>query len=437
MGLQYTFELIKTSDNAEISSRVALTTLRFDNIRVTESLGNELLIDSGDLTFTVNAELDFDAAFNNWIALFVNGSFYNIYTTELPYSASNPGYEEYDEKYGRYKYRLVPLSRRFWKNMSEKAIEYTTETTDWNYDLGNATEAIAEIEIQNENGSPLTALDQIVFAPTEMLAWMTQGKHDSNGYQINNLIFDEAPLFHDDDMLLIHRGSSVSVGTSDEDAINQTFKTGVSGTDYDMVWMDILKIVVFAFNAFAYIEPFIQTGTPEKLASFLVIQPRATLDTAAAETLDWAERKKQPGRHRIEGVLLNGNNFQLQQENHKGSYVLERSIAISDYEIAQSSQDDALYWVAADWNSANTEYERTNPYSKSGLIEPYYSGMISAGDGISGRVDILFEEFPTVFNPVPVGTVIDPDGLATDYYLVTKVNLGTSRLATIEGIKHQ
>lgn len=408
----FSMKLITTNADGDIVTEENISSI-IKNFSIEETVGDEFFIKAGDISFKSTEQIiahSFPQGNDKWITIYWNGSLYSAYYLS--------GYEKYDYKNDLYHYRLPSVQNKFFNDLKATPIIYEGSNSEiWSYGLISAKVVIAEIKF-DLSGTPATALNRWGFSLGDMILNFLSKSNDY-GYTIHSISLP-SPVMTQDNLPILYRGISYDTGQPEQTAVEGTFQ------DYEVTWNDILQFMVFAFNCFIRAKPSI-TGSPQQFGIDLLLKPKINISATGGGTVTWLEKIYQPNRFKIDGIHLSGLNFEYTQGIKKGGNVFERNIDISDPEVI-TNDDQTLFWSVGDYNSGITKYEildgsdNPRPYFSSGLVEPYYANMISAGDSYEGQI---------LFN---AQKVLDEIDVGIDTFQLNRLQIDDDGIANIEGI---
>lgn len=414
------FEYFKTDPiTAEISGETSLTSI-IRNFTFDETVGDEMIIKSGDLSLTMDAPLPFDEDYYNWIAAYWNGELFNVYY--LGFATYNYSFLEYNHKDKFYKTRIEPIQKLFYEHLSDTLVQSEITTRKWGYGLNNSMVIIDQIRIDNI-AAPSFILNRWGYSLGDMLINLKSSgtKTNERGYYISDYTMPTDIKFkNNDDLPLLFRGLSDDSGVSYLTAINNTFK------NHNVYWMDIFKIALLAFNCYLKVTPAIISG---KLAVEFHLIPKIYI-SGSGTAAEWTERKKETAKYRVDGLILRGTNFEFTQGNFKSSNRIEKDIGVGDPEAQIGVDDTNLYWAAGDYLSGSGKYdildasEQNEGYFELGLVQPYYQDMIDIGDGYNGEIRYNGEAVLSLIALAETGETI----------MVNQLSINDNGFAKVEGV---
>lgn len=387
----------------------------FGDVRLSDRAGDEFSIKAGELNLTFDFELKFSTSVA-WLAVYVEKAIYNIYKIENQYLS-------YDEKSNVYKYKLRPLQAIFFEELNY-VIAYTATAGQWSYDfLVTAGVVIEEIKI-NDN-PPHSILDRWGFSLTDMIEGLA-GRNRLTGYRIGQ-VSTPLPSYGENNLPVVYRGLSKEDSAAEQTVVEFNFE------DDGVTWKDIFKFALFATNSLLSVRPKISGGGINRYLEIdLELVPRTGYQTSfEKKSVKWYDRTLQRNKRQVEGVKLEGENFEYKQGDVSGNLVFENKVAVNDPSVIISQYSTSLYWSVGDYDSGVDKYDITQgtfpdntsrPYFQSGLVEPYYAGMITDGDVYTGKID-----FPgnIVMSFVPAGD---------ETILVISQSTDKNRISQIEGL---
>ena len=408
---------------------------------IEETVGDEFYIKAGDLTLRhlspIKRRLGISPPRKHWI-LVTLGSAYTDPIVGV-YQVPEAGFEEYDHLSGIYSSRLKSAQQVFFEDIAATRIQYTTDTDAWAYGLSAAIVSIENLKIK-VGDVVISSLNRYGFSLKSLITALT-GRHDDKHYGIASVAVNSLPGPNLDNLPVIFRGQSKSVDFETvQDAVDYTFYQTAAGENYDIYWKTIFEMASFAVNGYLRAVPdATQLQTLDKLSLKLTLTPRTgyAVPLSPGER-DWYERKLSLNRFQIDGVRLEGKNFEYQQGT-QGGKLTEKTIDITD-PAANVETSDELYWAVGDYNSTSyggyPEYSildgggDVRPYFAEGLVEPYYDGMITEGHGYTGKIPYSGEISLDFIEIIPGG--VDPLG---DTIQLNRISISPDGIATIEGAK--
>ena len=407
MPIAYTLKSFDTSPISEISNLTELTDIRIDDIKFDQSVGDEMWLESGELTIETFSAIT--AA--DWIALYINDILAEVFSFRQV---------KYDEKRGKYTYNLYPIQKTFMDDLAETLINHSADTEDWCYDLPDSEVTIASFDVLDGDGVTQSGTDISGYQPLRMVKAMV-GKSQRIGYHIFAANFDGASITDSAIKGTLIRGTGVLTSDTDQNKINGTFST--DGTnDFDVNWMQIFKLLVYSYNAFIKVTPVIVSGSPDKLGIIIDITPRiyVTAGTAITDVI-FSERVLINNKYKISGVLISGRNFEYKQRNWDSPAALNRDVDVYDYTIPEPDYAIALYYRG--WTSSLPFFDGGWP------VADYYTDIISTGHGYEGKCQIVYND-----GSEKILTVLDQVSFDGTTIMLTRLSLGMGSLADYEGI---
>jgi hypothetical protein len=420
--IEMRFKYFRTEDDGEIISEEFIDDSIIQGTDFDETVGDEFWIKSSDLNIETIGILPFTGSLppkKHWIAVYINDMLFNVYQhPELKYLS-------YDKKNNRFKYRLYAIQKIFYDHLDSTVLQYSNTATDWNYNLPSAILAIKEISVKDESGTPLSILNRAGFSFGDMLISLIN-KHNEYGYVIDG-VTHPVLYYPSDDLPILFRGLSKDISESAETKINFTFYED-GGDIFHVTWMDIFKLAIFGFNAFLKVQPRIENDYLS-ISIFLIPKINADLDGFATTKVQWIERRQVMEKYKLDGISLNGKNFNYSQGDDRGN-VLVRSVKVADYDQPIAGEDKTLYWAAGDFDSGVSKYDLVNPYFASGLVNPYYEDMITSGNGWEGKAFINYfigstENLLSTLTQVKIGD---------ETVQINTMRFGADGVADVEGI---
>ncbi len=417
--MSWRFEYFKTnSTTAAVSAQQNVNVIA--DFTLTKSVGDEAVIKSGDLQLTMRAPLPFDATANNtnWLAVYFNGTLYDVFLIGDA-NSYNRSYGIFDENSKLYKTRLESLQQTFYRHLKSTKIVYSTVSTDWSLNLADAKTFIVSIKVKDGNGGDQTSSSTVGWSISEMIKSL-QGTN-GYGYQIApGTIYNTMDLFTANDLPVIYRGLSLISSSTNQQVIEQSF------SDDETHWIDIVRIFLFAYNAFLASTPTISGGV---LKLNFEAKPKINITSTTSATLTWSERQYERHKNRIDGVKLSGKNFEFTQGNFESGDIFNANIPVFDPSVDNGDYAKSLYWSKGiNYNIVFNQYDILDgagtilPYNSSGLIEPYYAPFISAGHAYQGTIFFNNEQLLTEYL------------VGSDKIQLNNIVVGNDGMAEVEGI---
>lgn len=424
--------------DGSVSTAVELTSIVAD-LNIDETVGDQNLVQAGDISLKHFDDLRtgqvIGPPIKHWISIHDGPiSLTNIYNI---YAVPDLGYDERDDKAGIYSSRLKSIQSIFYEDLAGAEIHAVgVAADDWGGSLDDAIVSIESIRVKNDSGAYSTTLDRGGFSLVDMVKALS-GKHNDRHYHIRNVNLTGLPDLNDDDLPVVFRGTGFDTGIySGAEIVDYTFyEDQASGDPRRVYWKAIFDKIVFAFNAFVGVRGVVEVvGGTLQLSIDIDIRPKINLGASGAVSKDFSELRFVRKKFSLDGVTLKGKNFEYVQGTESGGNRLERSIDISDPDIEVASFDENLYWSVGDYsNGTQAGYPQydildgggdNRPYFKSGLVQPFYSGMIGAGDGYVGKFDFDMER--------PLDHVLI--NINSQTIQLNRVQVGVDYLAQVEGI---
>jgi len=427
--IELTWKLLQVAGDGTITADRRIDSSIIRRADFDETVGDEFFCKSSDLIIESIGELPILYSLpvkQNWIACYVNGLLFNVYRHPQNADTGDLDYLEHDEKTDRYKFRLYPLQKVFYDHLAATVLQYSSTSTEWNYDLDAAIVSIKEIEVHNELGVPTSTLDRAGFSIGDMIVGLV-GKDNDYGYVISGLNHPIL-LYNSSDLPILFRGLSKDDGDTAENIINFTFYE--DGADiFHVTWMDVFKLIIFGWNAFIRVQPTIISST---LGIDVSIIPKinATISFAIS-AVQWIERRRVREKYKLDGVKLDGKNFSYSQGSESGN-VLSRSVDIADYSAPIENEDKELYWAEGDFDGGVSQYDLVAPYFASGKVQTWYDNMITTGDGYEGKAFLnYFAGAPPQENLL---TALSQIAIGDETIQLNTLRFDATGVADIEGI---
>jgi len=428
--MKFRLQLISTSIvGGTLKETMTISDEAIRNISPEETVGDEFFTKATAIQIETRAPLTVLDGFAvvNWLVLYLDDIFYNVYKHPLTYIS-------FDEKLSVYKYRCDPIQKMFYDDLAATAIVYNnTDTWHWNYGIPDAWVDI--IILPAEIGASLT--DRIAF-PLRTLLDGLQGKWlVENGYFINQMQLDELnlPASLEGEVPFIWRGESFVDGVdSDEDIVNGTFKESAGADLFNMTWLDVFKILIAGWNAFVKVTPSItwsDTYSKYVLGINVDLVPKINRTPGTTKELTWLERSIVAEKYKVSGVMLTGTNFVFEDGDIEHDNVVEKEIEVADYLETLTDPTLELYLAEGHFTIA-VGYSIDYPWfaSPSEHAEEFYGMMITDGNGISGRCKMIYSDSGT---PRPL-SVLDQVNIGSQTAQLVNIRCGEDGIASVEGI---
>jgi hypothetical protein len=412
MAIAYTIKTFSTDEDGQVNYLTTLNDVNIKNIRYEQTVGDEMWLESGELTIETNNEIVITPSFADWIGLYINDILTEVFSFRQV---------EYDEKYGKYTYNLYPIQKTFITDISNTLVVYSTDSFSWNYNLSSALAAMASFSVLDGDGNTQTGTLVSGFQPLKMIKAMLN-QHNDYGYYIYATNFDGSTITATaTDKGTLIRGTGVLTSESFQNKLNKTFSTDGT-TNFDINWFQIFKIISLSYNAYIKITPFIDGF--DVLGITIDITPRENVSAGSAiSDVVFSERVKINNKYQIDGVLLTGENFEYKLSNWQSPNTYERDIEIHDYTEPEADYAIALYYQGTPAG--------TGPpwFSSGGDADAYYSGLVSTGHGYEGKCAIIYND-----GAEKLLKVLDQVTFSGTNIMITRLKVGVSELADYEGI---
>jgi|GEM_PF-6477317 len=422
--MPWTFKLYQTSTFGRIISETDVLDIEND-FKIEKTVGDQMWIKSGDITINTRKALA-NTPFT-WLAAILDGKVFDIYTVENIY-------DEFDEKFGKYKIRLLSIQKQFFDDINATVMAYSATADDWGNSAASTNLIIDEIRYVDEFGVPTVAQGRHGFSLGDILQSISGS--NSNGYSVQSVSFP-GPTMNQNNVPVIYRGISQSVFLQGSptaiEAFDLTFK------DHNSTWMDMFKLAIFGFNSFVRANPSIfKSGVDDFVGLSVSIVPRVNVSPGTTKSPRWLKRKVSRGKFQLDGVHIkssindiNGNpSFEFKQGDIDGNEVFKRDADIGDPSSSIKSGDTTLYWSDGTYNATSGKYEILDvssnplPYFASGLVEPFYAGLLTSGDAIEGTV--IYED----------EDILDHIAIGADIIQLNKITKGRQGLKMkVQGFK--
>jgi hypothetical protein len=405
--MSFTFQYIGTDSDGLISEQIPVEVIK-QSISIEVTVGDEQFLKSGDITLTTREPFTIsNPPARDFLAAYWNGSLQGIYHIDRPYL-------NYDEKSRLYKHRLIAIQNLFFDDLQDTNIVYSADSADWSYELSNAKIIIKEIFTVN----PLiNAEDVWGFSLGDMILNMA-GKSNGKGYQLIDLSTPLRYIAGETTVPALFRDISLDESETEETAVDFTFG------DHDIPWMDVFKMALYAYNCYLRATPIIESGI---LGLDIELIPKK-FSEMDSKNVTWLERQRIHNKYRIDGVVINGDNFKFTYENFNSKFVFDKSLEISDpADFIDSIDPSILYWTMADHDPVNgweigSIVFGNRAFSTFGDIEDAYDDIISSNDGFTGS--ILYD------NEV----VLDELLAGSETVKLNRLSINEEGVAKVEGI---
>lgn len=428
-----------THEDGSISNETEMTDIVAD-WNIDETVGDQNFVQAGDVSLkhfsTLKTGQVIGPPIRHWLTIQASSVFgqdvYNVY------AVPDNGYDELNHKTGIYSSRLKSIQSLFYEDLATAEINAVgTTASDWGSSLDNSIVSIENIRVKNSNGAYSTTLNRGGFSLADMVKQLS-GKHGDRHYRINTVNMTNIPDLNNDNLPVIFRGTGYDTGLNTAaEIVDYTFyKDDATGDPRRVYWKAIFEKIVFAFNSFIAARGSIEDlgGGNYRLNLGLDIKPKINISASGAVGKDFSELNFIREKFRLDGVTLKGKNFEYVQGLEKGGNRLERSIEIADPDVEVEAFDENLYWSVGDYsNTTQAGYPQYNvldgigenrPYFKSGLVQPFYSGMIGGAAGYNGKFDFNMER--------PLDHILI--NLNGQTIQINRVQIGVDFLAQVEGI---
>ena len=393
---------------------------------IRQTLGDEFFIKSSEIQFSHRAAFSLGGG-HNWLAFYFNDALIDVFYLEAGYTEMNVR-----QPYS-YRSRLKSIQGIFYDNIAEKLIAYSEDAHNWNSYIPNAELVIEEINLVIAGQPPGTWALRAGYSLGDLLTSMHQG---TDFYYVDAVSFGECPAMTEDDLPVIYRGASLlALYTSSQQKLYWTFE------QFGVTWFDIFKLAIFGWNAFVRVKPkILDVGGTDHLAMDVQIVPKDALASYSPTTPQWLDAKYIPKKYFLDAIHLSSAitdddgdpSFEYLQGNLKSKNIFEKEIEIADPDAALTgAYEEVLYWSAGDYDPVTERYDildagDNRPYFASGLVEPWYAGMITSGNGYTGKIRYAGE--------CAGGTLYDPfGGVIHINNLTIKRDMGGA-VADVEGL---
>jgi len=410
MALAYTLKTFDTNPRGEISNLTELSAVNIKDIRFEQQAGDELWIESGELTLKTYAAI----TAGDWMALYINNILADVFSFREV---------EYDVKRAIYTYQLFPIQKIFMDDLAETLVEYSADSESWNYNIPDAEVSLLSISVLDGDGNPQTANDVAGYQPLRMVKAMIDTS-ERIGYFVSSARFDGSTITDSaNDKGTLFRGLSIADSETDQNKINFTFNTdGV--TDFDMNWLQVFTLLAHSYNAFVKVTPEIVSGTPDRLGIIIDIMPRIYVTAGTPiSVLTFAERNRVYWKYQLQGVKITGLNFEYKQGGWNAVNIIEKSVDVGSYTVAEPDYATMLYYRG---------YSLGNPpYFESGVVETYYADMLANAHGYEGKCLLNYND-----GSEKLLKVLDQVSFDSTTIMINRLSINSrAALATFEGIQ--
>lgn len=416
--MSWRFDLFQSYKNSGSIVNAQTVTDIVGDFTLEKTIGDQFFIKSGDLSLTLKAPLPIPVSVStsNWLAAYYNNRLVDVfYYGDTDDPDNQYDFLEYDEKNGVYKTRLKSLQWYLFTAFQNTLVEYSATSTDWAYNLSTAIITVERLRAYQGDGVYIDTLNAGAFS-LNTIPQIIAGKTNGHGVIIGSVQIGDLPIIGDDDLPVVYRGGAG--GGTNQQIIESTFD------DYPTAWIEIFRYLSFIYNAFVVFTPVITGGN---LYARIDVVPKINLTAGSATTPVYRSRTYKRRKYRIDGVRLKGHNFEYTQGNVESDNVFEREVNLSDPEQADDLADERLYISVGTFVSGFT-YSIVDgsanplPYLAGGLVEPYYSGMITAGDGVEAEINLGAED------------VLSQINAGSDVAQINRITARRTGPAKIEGI---
>lgn len=418
----FTFEWFNIDSSGLIQNSTIIDNSVIRKFSLECNAGDEYKIRNGDLVLEHKNQLPKTGS-SRWVAVWFDDFLIDVF-----YQPWN-GFEEYDYKAGIYKSRLPSFQQIVFENLSKIYIGYSTDTDTYNYYLPNAAVIVDKLKMK----PGLYLSNAYVFSPIDMLRECIALSGAKNGlnFSFNGMTVDgDIPSIQDldNDVCAIWRGTS-----------SATFQTAADKLgNGQLTWFNIIELIQFLYNCFIHISANI-TISPRYLNGGIRVTPRINFTPGggyAQEEIRYTELKKVLKKYKIDGVRISGSNFEYLQGATYGS-IFEKSFDIYDPDDTTdvTQNESRLFWADADYDSGIGKYKildasnNNKPYSTSGLLLPYYAGLITSGDGFEGS--FVYE---LIYNGNVLVRVLNLLEIYTQIALINRLVVDQDNVASFDAI---
>lgn len=390
-----------------------------------QTLGDEFFIKSSEIEFSHRTAFSLGGG-HNWLAFYFNDALIDVFYLEAGYTERNV-----KQPY-LYRSRLKSIQGIFYDNIAEKLIAYSEDAHNWNSYIPDAELVIDGIKLTPPALPPGLYSNRAGYSLGDLLAAMHQG---TDFYYVDAVSFGECPAMTEDDLPVIYRGQSVPASDTSQQKTDWTFE------DFGVTWLDLFKLAIFGWNAFVRVRPkILDVSGTDHLAVDVQIVPKDALASYSPTTPQWLDAKYIPKKYFLDAIHLSSSitdedgtpSFEYLQGDLKSKNILEKEITIADPDSPMLSYDEVLYWSAGDYDPVTEKYDildgsdNNKPYFGSGLVEPWYAGMITSGNGYTGKIRYAGE--------CAGGTLYDPFGGVIHVNNLTIKRDAGGAVADVEGL---
>lgn len=415
--MNYTMKCINVDDAGVIHPTEYDITSNISRLsNADERLGDESTIQHGDLVLEYNAddppEINRIVGFELYYLLYIDDILFNAYV----YTSN----QDYNEKTGKFRIRLKSCAIKFFDDLKERTMFYTTVSTNWCYEIGIRPGEINTITLKDGSGSNQTANNRYCYALADIIESI-RGK-PGNDYIVGT-VTHPITAAESANTPVLFKGLSADIGLSEEAG----FDANLDG----LLWADVFKIALYAYNCFLSVTPRINGGL-FNLDIELVSRTKKSGSGALSESvIKWKERTVKYAKFKLDKFSISGTNFTY--NNGSGS---DRTVS-KDLDVADpdSNNDDYatdLYLIAGDWDGA--AYDQDKVYFHADYIDTYYDAMTSSEgqNGYEGKMKMKYNDGSDKIVRLPLVVAAGSDAM---YLSRIQFQEKDKNECTIEGIK--
>jgi hypothetical protein len=420
--MSFTFKHIKTTPQGVIHSSTEIDKSIIRDFFIEQSVGDELVLKSGEITLSMRQHIFPDDSFFNWIAVYLDDILLDVYS--LP-ADGKPN--KRDDKFNTEVLELSSIQLKFLNECKYTRIQYTSDTDMWNYVVANCKTMVNQLVLKKPGEENYTTNAPCCVFPLFALLGALTGTNNKIGFEIGKVSHDQDILFHD--VIMLWRGGSKGQNATPDELITWTFYGSAANDRYWYItWLDLFKWASVATNCFIAVRPRIEDSV---LKSDIKLIPKINISPSGGLTgIRWFEREWIKNKFQIQGVQIEGKNFKYDLGSVNGNKVFRRSFDIADY----NRENEDYFWdfclSQAEFNNSNNRYDNVNPYFASGLPNNYYNNMITAGHGYEGNVKVQHLDGSTE----KVLKLLDVIQVNSNYCLVNNLFIDERGYANIEAI---
>jgi len=396
--MSFLFEYFTTTEASPLRANIATVTDVVNDFTIFEDTGDEFFIRTGDLNLNLLSPLPFSviAGTHNWLAVYVDSisdaNLYSVYHIgEL--SWYNRSFLRKDEKRNIFQTRLSSIGAKFYRDIDERIVTFSSTATDWEFDLvANAVEQLDQIKQENPI---IFHQDRMGFSPGDMITNL-EGKIADVAYKISD-VNTTIPLAQASTVPFLFFGESFPIGSSEQSAIEGTFGFR------EVTWKNIFEIVAFTENS--YIVPRAEIIAGELNLDVLVSQ-KVNDPGGTPVSVTWIERSFTPNAFRLDGVNITAQDTNYKLGNVESGNVFTAQLTFGSPEIDKDGNILGIalndsYLCEGTLISGPTPliYRVLDPggndmlaYVVSSNIDANFNNQITAGDFYEGSIQFTGEK---------------------------------------------